>query len=215
MYRNFSSFGPYFIPLFGRMYFGRIKTIIKTTMRFNRKFPHVLDIGGGLGLFAVNFKLNFPKSSLVILDKTLYEGIKETLTKYPTLKVSDYIMEDIQNETSFENSSFDLIFALDILEHVENPSIAIDEILRILNEDGFLFISVPTESILLRIVRRMIGTIKNIQVNPHWLGKVKSEKEFFKILHEKNINIIFKRRYPFNMLPRLFSYDIFCLIQKL
>jgi len=197
------------------MYFGRIKTIIKTIAGFNRDFSQVLDIGGGLGLFSMNFKLNFPRSSVIILDKSLYKGIKEILTKYPNLKITDYVQEDIQKETPFDSNSFDLIFALDILEHVENPSIAIDEILRILKEDGFLFISVPTESILLTIIRRMIGTIKNIQVNPHWLGKVKSEKEFFKILHEKNTNIIFKRRYPFGMLPRLFSYDIFYLIQKL
>jgi len=197
------------------MYFGRIKTIIKTIAGFNRDFSQVLDIGGGLGLFSMNFKLNFPRSSVIILDKSLYKGIKEILTRYPTLKITDYVQEDIQEETRFDSNSFDLIFALDILEHVENPSIAIDEILRILKEDGFLFISVPTESILLTIIRRMIGTIKNIQVNPHWLGKVKSEKEFFKILHEKNTNIIFKRRYPFGMLPRLFSYDIFYLIQKL
>ncbi|MBY9019894.1 MAG: class I SAM-dependent methyltransferase [Candidatus Lokiarchaeota archaeon] len=213
-YRNFSSFGPYFIPLFGRMYFGRIKNIIKTVTGFNRNFPKVLDIGGGLGLFSVNFKLNFPMSSVVILDKSLYEGIKETLTKYPTLKVTDYVKEDIQNKTSFEKESLDLIFALDILEHVENPSIAIDEILRILKKDGLLFISVPTESILLKIVRKIIGTIKNIQVNPHWLGRVRSEKEFFNILKSKNIKIVFKRRYPYNLLPRLFSYDIFYLIQK-
>jgi len=197
------------------MYFGRIKTILKTIAEFNRDFSQVLDIGGGLGLFSMNFKLNFPTSSVIILDKSLYKGIKEILTKYPTLKITDYVQEDIQEETPFDSNSFDLIFALDILEHVENPSIAIDEILRILKEDGFLFISVPTESILLRIVRRLIGTIKNIQVNPHWLGKVKSEKEFFKVLHEKNIKLIFKRRYPFHMLPRLFSYDVFCLIQKL
>ena len=175
----------------------------------------MLDIGGGLGLFSMNFKLNFPMSKVIILDKSKPEGIKEILTKFPTLKITDYVQEDIQNKTSFENDSIDLIFALDILEHVENPSIAVDEILRILKEDGLLFISVPTESVLLKLVRRLIGTIKNIQVNPHWLGMVNSEKEFFQILQQKNIRIILKRKYPFQFLPRLFSYDMFYLIQKL
>ena len=197
------------------MYFGRIKNIIKIISGFNRNFSHVLDIGGGLGLFSMNFKLNFPMSSVIILDKTLYKGIKETLTKFPTLKITDFVKEDIQKKTSFEKGSLDLIFALDILEHVENPSIAIDEILRILKEDGLLFISVPTESLLLRIVRKLIGTIKNIQVNPHWLGMVRSEKGFYNILQGKDINIVFKRRHPYNLLPRIFSYDIFYLIQKL
>ena len=197
------------------MYFGRIKNIIKIIAGFNRDFSHVLDIGGGLGLFSANFKLNFPVSSVIILDKSLYKGIKEILTKFPTLKITDYVKEDIQKKISFENGSIDLIFALDILEYVENPSIAIDEILRILKEDGFLFISVPTESIVLRIVRRIIGTFKNIQVNPHWLGMVSSEKEFFKVLQQKDIKIILKRKYPFQFLPSLFSYDMFYLIQKL
>jgi len=197
------------------MYFGRIKTIIKTIAVFNRDFSHVLDIGGGLGLFSMNFKLNFPMSKVIILDKSMHEGIKEILTKFPTLRITDYVQEDIQTKTSFKNGSLDLIFALDILEHVENPSLAIDEILRILKKDGLLFISVPTESILLKIVRRLMGTIKNIQVNPHWLGMVSSEREFFKILQQKNMKIILKRKYPYHFLPRLFSYDLFYLIQKL
>jgi len=196
------------------MYFGRIRNILKAFLQLNKNFPKVLDIGGGLGLFSLNFKLNFPKSDIFILDYSQPEGIKEILTKNLTLRIVDYIKADIQEETPFDENNFDLIFALDILEHIENPSIAIDEILRILKKNGLLFVSVPTESILLRVVRSLIGIVKNIQVNPHWLGMVKSEREFFRILQEKNINIIFKRRFPYKMLPRVFSYDMFYLIQK-
>jgi len=57
------------IPLFGKMYFGRIQNIIKTFLQFQKKFPKVLDIGGGLGLFSLNFKLNFPKSNVYILEE--------------------------------------------------------------------------------------------------------------------------------------------------
>ena len=183
-------------------------------LQLSKNFPKVLDIGGGLGLFSLNFKLNFPKNDIFILDYSLHEGIREILTKNPTLRIKDYIKADIQEVTPFNSNSFDLIFALDILEHVENPSIALDEILRILKKNGLLFVSVPTESILLRIVRNLIGAVKNIQVNPHWLGKIKSEREFFKILQEKNIKFIFKRRFPYKILPRVFSYDIFYFIQK-
>lgn len=203
------------IHLFGKMYFGRIQNIIKTFLQFRKNFPNVLDIGGGLGLFSLNFKLNFPKSDVYILDESLYDGIKATLTKNATIKINDYIQGDIQEKTSFNDESFDLIFALDILEHVENPSVAIDEILRILKKNDLLFISVPTESVLLRMIRFLIGTIKNIQVNLHWLGLIGSEKEFCKVLQQKNIKIIFERKYPFKFLPRLFSYDVFYLIRKI
>ncbi len=202
------------IPFFGKMYFGRIQSIIKTVFQLRKNFPKVLDVGGGLGLFSLNFKLNFPKSDVFILDYSLPEGIREILTRNPILRIKDYIKADIQEKTPFDDNGFDLIFALDILEHVENPSIAIDEILRILKKNGFMFVSVPTESILLKIARNLIGTVKNIQVNPHWLGKIKSEREFFKILQEKNINFIFKRRFPYRILPRVFSYDNFYFVQK-
>ncbi|MHA1460161.1 MAG: class I SAM-dependent methyltransferase [Promethearchaeota archaeon] len=202
------------LPFFGIMYFGRIRNILKAFLQLRKKFPKVLDIGGGLGLFSLNFKLNFPESDVFILDYSQPEGIKEILTKNLTLRIKDYIKADIQEKTPFDGNSFDVIFALDILEHVENPSIAIDEIMRILKKNGLLFISVPTESFLLKIVRRLIGTIRNIQVNPHWLGMVGSERQFFKILQEKNVNIIYKKKYPYNLLPRVFSYDIFYLIQK-
>jgi len=203
------------IPLFGKMYFGRIQNIIKTFLQFRKNFPNVLDIGGGLGLFSLNFKLNFPKSGVYILDEALYDGIKATLTKNNIIKINDYIQGDIQKKTSFDDDSFDLIFALDVLEHVDNPSDAIDEIMRILKKNGLLFISVPTESMLLRVVRTLIGTVKNIQVNPHWLGLINSEKEFFNVLSQKNLRIISKRYFPFKFLPRLFSYDVFYLIRKI
>ena len=203
------------IPLFGKMYFGRIQNIIKTFLQLRKDFPNVLDIGGGLGLFSLNFKLNFPKSDVYILDEALYDGIKATLTKNTIIKINDYIQGDIQKRTIFNDNRFDLIFALDVLEDVDNPSDAIDEIMRILKKNGFLFVSVPTESMLLRVVRTLIGTVKNIQVNPHWLGLISSEKEFFNVLSQKNLKIISKRYFPFKFLPRLFSYDVFYLIQKI
>ncbi|MHA1479439.1 MAG: class I SAM-dependent methyltransferase, partial [Promethearchaeota archaeon] len=103
------------------MYFGRILNVIETLLQLSKDFPKVLDIGGGLGLFSLNFKLNFPKSDVFILDYSQREGIKEILTKNPNLRIKDYIQADIQEKTPFDSNSFDLIFALDILEHVENP----------------------------------------------------------------------------------------------
>lgn len=213
-YRNYASFGPYNIPIFGKMYFGRIKSIIKTFLQFNKSFQKILDIGGGFGLFSLNFKLNFPRSELYIFDKMLIEEIKEFLTGNHILSVKDYIQGDIEEKTKFSNDNFDVIFALDVLEHLNNPYVALDEILRILKVNGLLFISVPIEGKILRVVRTLIGKVKNIEVNPHWEGSVHSEEEFFEILKKKKFKIIFRKNYPFRSLPKMFSYDKFYLIQK-
>ncbi len=53
------------IPIFGLMYFGRIKKIIKQIFYMNKKFPKVLDVGGGFGLFSANFKKNFQREKYI------------------------------------------------------------------------------------------------------------------------------------------------------
>lgn len=44
---------------------------------------------------------------------------------------------------SFENNSFDLICAMDLLEHLDNDQKALKEFYRILRPGGFLFVTVP------------------------------------------------------------------------
>jgi len=39
------------LPLFGKMFFGRIQNVIEAFLQLHKDFPKVLDIGGGLGLF--------------------------------------------------------------------------------------------------------------------------------------------------------------------
>ena len=77
-----------------------------------------------------------------------------------------------------------------------------------------MFISVPTESKLLRVIRDVISKIKTIETDPHWNGTIKSEKEFYKCLKQKSNKILWQKKYPFYNLPKLFSYDKFYLIQK-
>src|SRR5690349_12922370 len=48
----------------------------------------------------------------------------------------------------YEDNSFDLIIASDVLEHVENEQQALKEIHRILKEDGLFIIMVPALNLL-------------------------------------------------------------------
>ena len=56
-------------------------------------------------------------------------------------------LKNIEN-TGFSDNSFDLIVALDILEHLENDIDALKEFHRILKEDGYILISVPAYQFL-------------------------------------------------------------------
>ena len=216
-FRKYAGFYPYMIPIFGKMYFGRIKRILKVFTEINKDFSKVLEVGGGFGLFSSNFKLNFPESEVYLLD--LYSNeimniIENILTTHFKIFLKYDFECDIQKKTSFEDQSFDLIFALDILEHIPDPESALDEIIRLLKKGGYLFISVPTEVKILDLIRKIYSKIEFIETNPHWNGIIKSEREFFNCLKEKNFNIKWQTKYPYNFLPKMFSYDIFYLIQK-
>ncbi len=121
---------------------------------------------------------------------------------------------DIQENIPFEADRFDIIFALDVLEHVEDAEVALDEIFRITKPGGLIFISVPTESIFLVWIRKLYSKMKTIQTRPHWNGKLKSEKTFYRVLVKKKVNFLLKQKHPFKFLPQIFSYDMFYIIQK-
>jgi ubiquinone/menaquinone biosynthesis C-methylase UbiE len=55
------------------MYQGRIKHIIRLFKKLNLQFHKVLEVGGGFGLFSLNYKYNFPNTDVHILDKTSRE----------------------------------------------------------------------------------------------------------------------------------------------
>ena len=65
---------------------------------------------------------------------------------YPNLKKGQFFgdtrFEDLQS-LSFKDNSFDLLVTQDILEHVENPSLAFKEIFRVLKPNGIHIFTVP------------------------------------------------------------------------
>lgn len=216
-YHNLSSLGPYTTPFFGMMYFGRIKTIIHLVKKLDREFSETLEVGGGFGLFSVNFKDQFPKANHTLVDlMPIYveEVVKDVINNKYNLDMEFKFECDIQEKIPFEDNHFDLIFALDVLEHVEDAELALDQIFRITKPGGLIFISVPTESILLVWIRKLYSKMKTIETEPHWNGILKSEKDFYRVLVKRNVNFLLKRKHPFRFLPRFLSYDMFYAIQK-
>lgn len=93
----------------------------------------ILDAGCGAGSV---MKLLAQYGRVTGVDKF------EPLVKYCRIMGKKVILDDICH-LSFSDNRFDLVVALEILEHVEDDRRALGELYRVVKKDGILFLSVP------------------------------------------------------------------------
>ena len=55
------------------------------------------------------------------------------------------IVQESAYETRHQDESFDLVFFLEVLEHLDYPDKALHELSRIIKKDGYLILGVPRE----------------------------------------------------------------------
>lgn len=74
-------------------------------------------------------------------DEFLKKPLESENNKYFSLDIEDLNFE--KDEFKFENEKFDLIICLAVIEHIQDPSIFMNEIFRVLKKNGYLFMSTP------------------------------------------------------------------------
>ncbi len=62
-----------------------------------------------------------------------------------------FLVGDAQN-LKFKSNSFDAVFCLEVLEHVEDPLKALQELKRVMKKSGYGIFLVPTDSFLFRLI---------------------------------------------------------------
>jgi SAM-dependent methyltransferase len=88
----------------------------------------VIDLGCGI----------MPYAELLPPAVTLYHGLDITVRdSRPTL------IGDVQSLGMLRDAAYDSVVCLEVLEHVPDPAHALEEIARILTDDGVLVLSVP------------------------------------------------------------------------
>jgi len=139
----FDSFNPkYYSSLYllekNNFWFNhRSKLIFKTINNFLPKIKNALEIGCGTGLVLSELGQKFSHLSLTGSD-LFVEGLHLAKKRVPTATL--YQIDACHMPFDRE---FDLILALDTIEHIEADSKALDEISRSLNPGGVLIVTVP------------------------------------------------------------------------
>ncbi|CAN5154329.1 hypothetical protein BH11PAT1_BH11PAT1_2480 [soil metagenome] len=85
---------------------------------------------------------------LSLLDSDTYATYGIDISNYALARAkkntkAHLIQGDLNKKLPYQNNFFDVIFALDIIEHVESPHLFLLELERILKKRGILFIQTP------------------------------------------------------------------------
>lgn len=111
-----------------------VKEIVK---EFDR--PALLDVGCGTG---INF------SVLSRFGETFSSDAAEEALRFSKSRGATGLVRSDLESLPFEVSTFDVVTALDVLEHVDDDLSAIGELLRIVKTSGVLVITVPAYGFL-------------------------------------------------------------------
>lgn len=130
----------------------------------SRNFPNILDIGCGNGLFSIRFAESGSRVvgidlSLAAIKKAKHEANNKRLHDL------DFLVGSAEN-LPFKDSSFDIVFHSEVLEHVEEPKLLVWESARVLKDGGSLVASVPCANEhsyewWVSKIRRKLKTTKN------------------------------------------------------
>jgi 2-polyprenyl-6-hydroxyphenyl methylase/3-demethylubiquinone-9 3-methyltransferase len=108
--------------------------IVETIQQKFGSNAQVLDVGCGGG-FLSNL---LASSGFQVTGIDLSNESLEIAKQQDKTKSANYLFADA-TALPFEDASFDVVCALDLLEHVENPQAVIKEASRVLKKDGLFF----------------------------------------------------------------------------
>jgi 2-polyprenyl-3-methyl-5-hydroxy-6-metoxy-1,4-benzoquinol methylase len=109
----------------------------------------LLDFGAGVGNFAKELLRNFNLTRLVGAD---------LLPRPDELPESiEWIQSDLNDSLLLREASFDVITAVEVIEHLENPRAVFRELRRLLRPDGILVLSTPNQESLRSYITLMLN----------------------------------------------------------
>lgn len=108
----------------------------------------VLDIGSADGTFT-RILIEKTKAGKVIGIDVLPDSVSYAKRRFAHSKVVSFRVADA-HDLPFLDKSFDAVFCLETMEHVEDPKKVAREIYRVLKRGGYVVVLVPNENLLFK-----------------------------------------------------------------
>jgi ubiquinone/menaquinone biosynthesis C-methylase UbiE len=124
----------------GPRYWFRYLEILNFLKKYDLKGKKVLEIGAGT--LHLSEYLASKGASVTALDmseelKQSHKGLPVTLRDSITCIEADFLKHD------FKSKNFDVIIAMEVLEHVEEEKLFLEKVKKLLKDKGIIIISVP------------------------------------------------------------------------
>lgn len=181
------------------------KTYIKYFDKVYKK-----HIRGGV---SINFAMDIGTGEGSFLKELLNYGVKNVIGVEPSNEainqadesIKKYIINGFFNADNFDDKKFDLITCFQAIEHIENPLNLFNDIYKLLNENGALFIVCHSYNYF---VNRIIGMKSPIYDIEHLqIFSKKSVKRIFELSGLKNIEVFsICNNYPLSYWVKLFPF---------
>lgn len=158
-----------------------------------KKPKKILDTGCASGWFISKISNKFPDTECFGVD--IYKDAIEYAKK--RYKNINFTIADA-HKLPYKNNSFDMVVCTEVIEHLNNPEIALGEIHRVLEKDGKCIIEVDSGNLLFTIVwflwTKFIGQVWH-EAHLHSFNPQKLEK----LLRRVGFTVLQKKKFNFGM----------------
>jgi 2-polyprenyl-3-methyl-5-hydroxy-6-metoxy-1,4-benzoquinol methylase len=131
---------------------------IKT--RLKEKMGNILEVGSGLGTFSEKIFRDLGPSSHLMLTDISIKYVQSLKTRYSSFRNVSVDRMDLNSKEEYSKigyGKYDSIIALNVLEHVKDDVLALQELYKMLKNDGILIILVPCHRFLFNVIDEKLG----------------------------------------------------------
>ncbi len=125
----------------GKLLDGYFKSVEKLFKDSGLKSGKAIELGCGEGYSTERLNKMLPKDIALEASEFVDALVPLAQKNNPDIKVTQESVYELRHD----DSSFDLVFLLEVLEHLDFPDKALQEIQRVLKPGGFLILGVPRE----------------------------------------------------------------------
>ena len=156
-------------PVINWLFWQRLRTAMNY-IEANAPYEKVLDFGCGSGVMLPFLSQHSQQVAAIDIDLLPLEKIKKHSPLASNVEVLDANQVSV---SQLPQKTFDLINALDVLEHVDDLPRTLSELLSLLKPGGQLVVSGPTENILYQIGRKLAGPEYSGEYHERGIAEIK------------------------------------------